>query len=221
MLKVNYGKIKIEDDVLVVDKQVGWTSHDVVAKIRGELSRKYGKKIKVGHGGTLDPFATGVLLILIGKACRRFEEYKGLDKEYVMEVKLGEATDTGDKTGKVIKSCKVLNPIRFEVEEVLKSFVGEYIQEVPIYSAVKVQGKKLYEVARKGQGGDMVLPKRKVKIMEMEFIRLQGLSLELRVKCGSGTYMRSLAQDIGKKLKLPAYAKELKRTKVGEFSLKI
>jgi tRNA pseudouridine55 synthase len=233
MLKVNptslkfrgtsYDQINSDDDVVVVDKQAGWTSHDVVAKIRGELSRKYGKKIKVGHGGTLDPFATGLLLILIGKACSRFEEFKGLDKEYVMEIKLGQLTDTGDKTGKVIEEKEVGRLSRVVVEKVLDNLVGEYDQQVPIYSAVKVKGQKLYDIARKQKEPffPFSLPVRRVKIMQLELLdlHLAVAGLKVRVKCGSGTYMRSLAVDIGKKLKLPAHAKELKRTKVGEYSL--
>ena len=157
-------------------------------------------------------------MILIGDACRRFEEFKNLDKEYVMEIKFGELTDTGDKTGKVIEEKKVGKLSKKVVEQVLEDFVGEYDQQVPAYSAVKIKGKKLYELARKGK--ETKLPFRRVRIMELELLSLQGSSLKVRVRCGSGTYMRSLAQDIGRKIELPAHAKELRRTRIGEYSLK-
>jgi len=214
MLKVNkkLEEINLEEDIVVVDKPKGWTSHDVVAKIRNELHTK------VGHGGTLDPFATGVLLILIGKATKRFDEIKNWDKEYVMEIELGKATDTGDRTGKVVERKKIDQELSFlEVESVVKSFKGEYMQEVPRYSAVKRRGRKLYHLAREGKL--IKLPKRKVNIKQIELISLQGLSLKVRVVCGSGTYMRSLAVDIGKKLGLLAHAKELRRIRVGEYKL--
>jgi len=218
MLKVNLKRIKTEDDVIVVDKPKEWTSHDVVAKIRNGLYKREGKKVKVGHGGTLDPFATGVLLILIGKATRRFEVIKGLDKEYEMEIKLGETTDTGDSDGKVISRLKVEGITEGKVKMVLKGFKGSYEQEVPIYSAVKVGGRRLYELARKGE--KVKLPKRQVKIKEIELIEFKEPSVKVRVVCSSGTYMRQLAVDIGKKLNLPAHAEELRRLRVGRYKLR-
>ena len=214
---VKLEKVNIKEDVLVVDKPKEWTSHDVVAKIRNGLFKKWGKKVKVGHGGTLDPFATGVLLILIGEATKRFEEIKDWEKEYVMEIKLGELTDTGDSEGKVIKKQKVGEIDEEKIKEVLKSFKGEYEQEVPIYSAVKVGGRRLYKLARAGE--KVKLPKRKVKIKEIELVSYQGSSLKVRVVCGSGTYMRQLAVDIGEKLKIPAHAKKLRRMRVGKLTL--
>ena len=200
-----------ENDILVVDKPVGWTSHDVVAKIRGELKIK-----KIGHGGTLDPFATGVLLILIGKAVKRFDEIRTWEKEYVMEVKLGEATDTGDPTGKIIKtSGRVPEVSQNKVEQVLQSFVPGYEQQVPAYSAVKIHGRPAYKLARAGK--EFVTPKRFVKIIEIELLSLQGPTLKVRVVCGSGTYMRQLAVDIGEKLGLPAHCASLCRTRVGVY----
>ena len=205
------------DRVKLVDKPEGWTSHDVVAKIRGELRRKHDRKIKVGHGGTLDPFATGVLLILIGDATKRFEEIKDWDKEYVMEIKLGESTDTGDSTGKITKSYKVRNLTRFEVEKVLEGFMGEAKQEIPMYSAKKIKGKKMYQLARAGK--KMEKQMKKVEITEIELLHMKVTNLHVRVVCGSGTYMRQLAVDVGKKFGLPAHAKSLRRTRVGEYSL--
>ena len=212
-------KINSEEDILVVDKPEDWTSHDVVAKVRGEISRQYGeKRLKVGHGGSLDPFATGVLLILIGKAVKRFEEIKGWEKEYVMTVRLGEATDTGDRTGKVVRTVKVGELSTSKVESVLQSFVGEYEQTVPAYSAVKLKGRRLYQLAR--QGKPVKLWKRTVKIYELELIDLQGETLKVRVRCGSGTYMRQLAMDIGERLGgVLAVAEELRRIRIGKYQL--
>ena len=219
MLKVNYRDINVEEDVVVIDKLVGWSSHDVVAKIRNTLRKIHDKKIKVGHGGTLDPFATGVLLILVGKATRRFEEIKDWDKEYVLEIKLGVETDTGDSTGEVVKTCKVTNLTSFEVEEVLESFLGRQEQEIPKFSAKKIAGKKMYELARAGK--KIERQAKMVEITEIELLGLQGSALKVRVVCGGGTYMRQLAVDVGKKLGLPAHAKSLRRTRVGEYRLEL
>jgi len=209
-------KVNLEEDVLRVDKPEGWTSHDVVAKVRQELAAK----VKVGHGGSLDPFATGVLLILVGRATRRFEEIKQWEKEYVMEVELGVATDTGDRTGQVVETTEVREIDKQELERVLRGFEGGYIQKVPRYAAVKVKGTRMYKLAR--QGKQIKQPKRRVKIREIELIKFKVTNLkELRVRvvCGSGTYMRQLAVDIGEKLGVPAHAKELRRIRVGEFTL--
>jgi tRNA pseudouridine55 synthase len=204
-------KVNLDEDILVVDKPVDWTSHDVVAKVRGEL----GRKTKVGHGGTLDPFATGVLLILIGKATRRFDEIRTWEKEYVMEVKLGEATDTGDPTGKVIEKKKVVHVDEQKLKSIWRHFIPGYEQTVPTYSAAKIHGQRSYKLARAGK--EFIQPKKWVKISEIELISLKGSSLKVRVVCGSGTYMRQLAMDIGQKLSLPAYCAVLRRTRVGNY----
>ncbi|OIN89329.1 tRNA pseudouridine(55) synthase TruB [Candidatus Beckwithbacteria bacterium CG_4_10_14_0_2_um_filter_47_25] len=201
--------------ILAVDKPVGWTSHDVVSKIRGEL----GRKTKVGHGGTLDPFATGLLLILIGKAVKRFDEIRTWEKEYMMTVKLGEATDTGDPTGKIVTTSSSEPEVsQNEVERVLASFVPGYEQTVPIYSAVKIGGRRAYKLARAGK--EFIQPKRFVKIKEIELINLQGPTLQVKVVCGSGTYMRQLAVDIGEKLGWPAHCAALRRTRLGTYKVK-
>ena len=208
------GKVNLEADILLVDKPVGWSSHDVVAKIKGELHRK----TKVGHGGTLDPFATGVLLILIGKATRRFDEIRTWEKEYELEIKLGEATDTGDSTGKIIKTSKMGKITQDQTVVALESFVPGYVQQVPAYSAVQVGGRRFYKMAREGETFE--LPSRKVKIKSIKLVSLQGNSLKVRVVCGSGTYMRQLAVDIGAKIGVPAHAANLRRLRVGKFKLK-
>ena len=197
----------------MIDKPTTWSSHDVVAKIKGELKRK----AKVGHGGTLDPFATGVLLVLIGKSTRRFDEIRTWEKEYLMTVKLGESTDTADSTGKVEKTKLVGKLDLGEIKAVLKSFVPGYVQKVPAYSAIQVKGRRFYQMAREGETFE--LPRRKVKIKSIKLVGLQGLSLKVRVVCGSGTYMRQLAVDIGTKLDLPAHAANLRRLRVGTYSV--
>lgn len=202
-----------QNDILVVDKPVGWTSHDVVAKVRGEL----GGKTKVGHGGSLDPFATGVLLILVGQAVKRFDEIRTWEKEYVMTVKLGETTDTGDPTGKIIKTKPVVQVNEQAVKKTLKSFIPGYQQQVPAYSAIKIKGQAAYKLARAGK--EFVTPKRFVKIIEIELLSLQGPTLKVRVVCGSGTYMRQLAVDIGAELDLPAHCASLRRTRVGTYKV--
>jgi tRNA pseudouridine55 synthase len=206
-------KINLENDILAVDKPAGWTSHDVVAKVRQEI----GRLVKVGHGGTLDPFATGVLLILIGKATRRFDEIRGWEKEYFMTVKLGEATATGDPTGKIVKtSGRVPEVPPNKVEAVLQSFVPGYKQTVPAYAAVRINGRRAYKLARAGK--EFVRPKRPVKISLIQFISLQVPNLKCRVVCGSGAYMRQLAVDIGAKLGWPAHCAALRRIRVGRFT---
>ncbi len=208
-----------ENDILVVDKPVGWTSHDVVAKVRKEIGPPAPRlrRVKVGHGGTLDPFATGVLLILIGKAVKRFDEIRTWEKEYVLEVKLGEATDTGDTEGKVTATKPVGQLDKHEIMSVLTSFVPGYEQQVPAYSAVKIGGRAAYKLAR--QGKKVVTPKRWVKITKVELISLRRDSLKVKVVCGSGTYMRQLAVDIGEKLGLPAHAVSLRRTRIGTYKV--
>lgn len=206
-------EINFDNDILLIDKPVDWTSHDVVAKVRGELKIK-----KVGHGGTLDPFATGVLLVLIGKAVKRFDEIRTWEKEYEMTVKFGEATDTGDPTGKVIATSSSEPEVsQNKASRVLQSFVHGYEQTVPVYSAVKIHGSPAYKLARAGK--EFIRPKRWVKISKIELINLQGPTLQVRVVCGSGTYMRQLAVDIGAKLGLPAHCAALRRTRVGKFTV--
>lgn len=213
-------KINLTADILAVDKPAGWTSHDVVAKIRGEL----GAKTKVGHGGTLDPFATGVLLVLIGQAVKRFEEIRSWEKEYVMAVKLGVATATGDPTGSIVKTSSTLPEVGVQADEqkiknILRHFIPGYEQRVPAYSAVKIKGRPAYRLARAGQ--KFVTPKRRVRIKLIQLISLQGSTLKCRVVCGSGTYMRQLAVDIGKKLDRPAHCAGLRRIRVGKFKLPV
>lgn len=202
--------------ILVINKEIGYTSRDVVNIVSKELNTK-----KVGHTGTLDPMASGVLVLCIGQALKVVELLTNHDKEYVAGITLGIATDTLDMEGKVIKK-ETPNLSSKQILETVKSFKGEYIQEVPKYSALKVNGKKLYDYARKNI--DVVLPKRKVTINNiniMDDIEYSGNTIRFKIKCSvsKGTYIRSLVRDIGDKLGVPAVMNSLIRTKQGIFKL--
>jgi tRNA pseudouridine55 synthase len=197
--------------VIVLDKAKGMTSHDVVDRVR----RHFGIK-KVGHGGTLDPNATGVLVLMIGKATRMSGTFINQDKEYLAMVKLGVRTDSGDCDGKILDSKKVDVPAD-KVREVLKSFVGEIDQVPPMFSAKKVGGKKLYEFARKGITVERE-PK-KVHIKDLEVLEMGIPFISLRILCSSGTYIRQLVDDVGEKLGCGAVLTELRRTRSGDFDI--
>ncbi|MCS6873897.1 MAG: tRNA pseudouridine(55) synthase TruB [Pyrinomonadaceae bacterium] len=196
--------------ILVLDKPSGWTSHDVVAKCRNILSIK-----RIGHTGTLDPFATGVLVLLVGKATRLAQFFGKAEKEYVAKLRFGFETTTGDRTGGPKSSlCDPL--IKKDVlVDVLKSFVGEIEQIPPMFSAKKIGGKKLYELARKGI--EIERKPIKVNIHKLELMELSGCYATVQLVCSAGTYVRSLAEDIGKKLEVGAHLVELRRIRVGKF----
>lgn len=204
------------DGIIIVNKQKGCTSHDVVSKVRRIV------KEKVGHTGTLDPMATGVLPLLIGKGTLCSKYLINHDKEYEVSLKLGIATDTMDSEGKVIEEKEVDNNIlkKENVEKVLKSFVGKQEQEPPMYSAIKVKGKKLYEYARKQE--IVEVPKRKIEIYSIELIGINfgTQEIEFKVSCSKGTYIRSLCVDIARTLGTIGYMSGLDRLKVGKFSIK-
>jgi tRNA pseudouridine55 synthase len=198
---------------LLVDKPEGMTSHDVV-----DYLRKITKIKKIGHAGTLDPIATGLLILGIGReATKKLNEFQKLDKEYIAKIKLGVKSDTFDKEGKIEKVQFEKIPKREEIEEVLKSFCGEILQTPPPYSAKKIKGKKAYELARKGL--KVELSPVKVKIYQIEILNYSFPYLEIKVSCSSGTYIRSLANDIGEKLKVGGLIEELRRTKIGNFKV--
>lgn len=280
------------DEVLLIDKPAGVSSFGVVARVRRELSEKAGmievkgkdgvirqkrKKVKVGHTGTLDPFATGLLILLVGKGTKRANEFLKLDKEYIATIKLGEVSTTGDIEGIItpyIASSAKLNlsstegmlsesnpsargrdsdphppesklmvsdessladdavselvgsisyshqnniiiPSVSQVEEVVRKFIGEIEQTVPAYSAVKINGQRAYKLAREGKQVEM--PRRKVKIYEIEILRYEWPELEIRCKVSSGTYIRALGEDIGKALGVGGYLTALRRTRVGKY----
>ncbi len=197
--------------IILIDKEKGITSRDVVNEVCKKLNTN-----KVGHTGTLDPIATGLMILCVGEGLKLVELLTGHDKEYIAKVRVGIKTDTYDVTGRLIeKKDFVLN--KETLINTLNSFVGEYLQEVPIYSSVKVNGKKLYEYAREGK--EVVLPKHLVKIKNIELLEFNHDTFTFKVEVSSGTYIRSLINDIGEKLNIPMTMEELKRTKVGEYHL--
>ena len=199
------------DGIIVINKPKGITSRDVVNKVCKILNTK-----KVGHTGTLDPIATGVLVICVGKSTKLVEVLTSNDKEYIAEVKLGILTDTLDTEGNILKEEKtIIN--KDDLIKVLNSFVGEYMQEVPIYSAVKINGKKLYEYARNNEKID--LPKRKVCIKNIELLEFNSDLYKFKVSVSKGTYIRSLIKDINDKLGIIGVMSNLKRIRQGKFDI--
>ena len=201
------------DGILIVNKPKGVTSHDVVDVIR----RKFNIK-RVGHAGTLDPLATGVLIILLGKATALSESFMSEDKEYIATIHIGKKTDTQDSTGKVIEE-KAIDGLDIDsVNKALASFLGETQQIPPMVSAKKYKGKKLYKLARKG-----ITVERKpcnIKISEIELLDFKLPEITIRVKCSKGTYVRTLCEDIGNRLDYPSHMSALTRSASGRFTLK-
>ncbi len=208
----------------MIDKPAGWTSHDVVARVRRIIGER-----RIGHTGTLDPFATGILVLLVGPAARLGQFLTGADKEYEAVFRLGFATDTGDLTGTRINHEAYVNSstgfTAAEIQTAIASLRGEISQMPPMYSARKVGGRKLYEFARAGE--TIERKPSNVTIAEFEALRLNDLALEengtvdlpVRVVCSSGTYVRVLAEDFGARLNIGAHVAELRRTRVGHFRL--
>lgn len=205
-----------KNGIIIINKSKNCTSHDIVYKVK----KIFGQK--VGHTGTLDPMATGVLPILIGTATKMSKYLINHDKIYKVTLKLGEKTDTADTEGKIIEKQNVSENILENeyIEKILNSFIGKQTQIPPIYSAIKVKGKKLYEYARKGEKVEI-----QPRNIEIYFINLQNIEKETKqiifeVSCSKGTYIRSLCEDIAEKLGTIGYMKELQRTQVGEFDIK-
>ena len=207
------------EGILPIYKERGITSHDVVFKARKILQMK-----KIGHSGTLDPEVDGVLLLLLGGATKVSDYAMDLGKSYRAEVCLGRKTTTEDFTGEVIEECKVNDININEIKEILSSMIGEIEQTPPIYSAIKVNGRKLYEYARRGQF-DVEIPTRKVNIYDISFIenseyyKDDKFYFSIDISCGKGTYVRTIATSIGEKLNLPSTMSKLTRTRSGEITL--
>ncbi len=201
------------DGLLVVDKPVGWTSHDVVAMVRGRTGVR-----KVGHAGSLDPLATGVLLILLGRATKLADRWLVVDKEYVTTIALGTATDSGDAGGAVIATRPVPPSLsRERVAEVLRAFTGSLLQTPPMVSALKHRGRPLYWWARRGQTVERAA--RPIQIHALELLALDGARLTLRIVCSKGTYIRTLAEEIAAALETAGHLANLQRTRVGPYTL--
>lgn len=197
--------------ILIVNKPKGYTSRDVVNKVGKILGTK-----KIGHTGTLDPMATGILVLCIGKALKLVELLTNHDKEYVFGIKLGIETDTLDVTGNIIKKGNVPNLSKEDIIGVLNQFIGSIKQEVPIYSSIKVNGKKLYEYARNGE--DVVLPVRDICIYNINFLDMKDDEIFLRSYVSKGTYIRSLARDIGRALGTYGTVSYLDRVRLGDVT---
>lgn len=204
----------MNDGFINLNKAAGMTSHDAV-----NFLRKIFRTKKVGHGGTLDPAATGVLPIAVGRATKFLEYLADCDKTYRAEILFGTSTDSGDLDGKIISRQENFSmPTVDELQIAAKKFIGEIEQTPPKFSAIKINGRKAYDLARKNI--DFEIPKRLVKIYRLEILRVEKNIVEAEVDCSKGTYIRSLAEDFGKNLNLPATLKSLQRTRVGNFLLK-
>lgn len=204
------------DEVILVDKPKEWTSFDVVGKIRSELRNQTGQKVKVGHAGTLDPLATGLLIVLVGAATKKQDEFMKLDKVYEVSMKLGQTSTTGDEEGEktVVSSRK---PDEGEVTDVINSFVGKISQIPPAYSAIKVDGQRAYKLARAGK--EVKIEPRQVTIYSIEQAVYVYPNVSFTANVSSGTYIRSLVADIGQKLGTGAYMTDLRRTSIDKYQI--
>ena len=202
------------DGIILIDKPADMTSFGVVARVRRVLSEQAGKKVKVGHCGTLDPFATGLLILCIGKECKNAGVYMKHDKVYEATFRLGQESTTGDPEGEVRDiSDKV--PTMERIEEVLRQFTGDIKQRPPIFSALKIDGVRAYKLARDGK--EVEIPERTITIHSLEIVEYTYPELKVRTHVSSGTYIRSLGVDIGKALGTGAYCTQLRRTSIAEW----
>jgi len=204
------------EEIILIDKPAGISSFGVVARVRRKLRDREGKKVKVGHTGTLDPFATGLLILLAGKATKRSNEFLKKDKEYEATVYLGKTSSTGDIEGE-IETVSEKVPTLDEVKVACEKLTGEIEQTVPIFSAVKINGERAYKLARKGK--EVEMPTRKVTIYSLEILDYTYPELKIRTHVSSGTYIRTLGEDIGKLLGTGAYLTALRRTKIADYSV--
>ena len=222
MQKFDVNQIK-EDDiqdgkVLLVDKPLTWTSFDVVKYIRKSLVSKFKiKRIKVGHAGTLDPLATGLLIICIGKQTKQISIYQNLSKTYTGKFKLGETTPSYDAETEVNKSFNYDHIKEKDIINLSQKFTGKLMQKPPIFSALKKNGKRMYEYARENK--KIEIQEREINIYEFEIIKFTDPYIEFKITCSKGTYIRSIANDFGKKLNSGSYLSELRRINIGEFSV--
>ena len=208
----------ITGQVLLIDKPLNWTSFQVVNKLRWEIRNAFNiKKIKVGHAGTLDPLATGLLIICTGKMTKQIDTYQGQIKEYTGIIVLGSSTPSFDLETEVNETFPIEHVTEELIHETTKQFTGDIEQFPPVFSAIKKDGKRLYEFARAGQAVD--IKSRKITIPEFEITKTELPKVHFRVVCSKGTYIRSLAHDFGKALGSGGYLTALKRTKIGNFNV--
>ena len=201
-----------EGEILLINKPLDWTSFDVVKKVRNTIRVK-----KVGHAGTLDPLATGLLILCTGKYTKRIDEIQAQEKEYTGSIRLGEVTPSYDRETEVTETCDITHLTLEDINAAAQSFVGTIEQVPPIYSAVMVDGKRAYDLARKGKSAE--LKPRTITIKAFDITKVEGAELYFRVICTKGTYIRSLAHDLGQKLGCGAHLSSLVRTRIGEYKL--
>jgi tRNA pseudouridine55 synthase len=209
----------IEGKMLLINKPIGWTSFQIVNKVRWLIKSQYDlKKIKVGHAGTLDPLAEGLLILCTGKWTKKIDEFQGQDKVYSGIFHLGATTPSFDLETEINSRQSIEHIDKNILLKSTNKFIGDQFQIPPIYSAIKQNGKKLYEYARKGE--TIELKKRKINISEFKITKIELPKVHFKVKCGKGTYIRSLANDYGLELKSGAYLYKLKRERIGGFNIK-
>ena len=205
-----------EGQVLLIDKPLKWTSFQVVNKIRWLIRKEYHiKKIKVGHAGTLDPLATGLLILCTGKFTKQIETYQSQEKEYTGTFTLGATTPSFDLETAIDKTFDISGLTQEQIKAATNQFIGDIQQQPPVFSAIKKDGKRLYEFARSGK--DVEVPIRTIQISEFEITNIQLPDVDFRVVCSKGTYIRSLAHDFGKALGNGAHLTSLRRTRIGDF----
>lgn len=204
------------EEIIFVDKPAGITSFGAVARVRRILSQREGKKVKVGHTGTLDPFATGLLILMAGKATKKAMEFTKLDKVYEATVRLGATSTTGDPEGEIVETGAKI-PTLEEIQTIIPQFTGKIKQRPPIFSAIKIDGQRAYNLARKGK--EVEMPEREVEIYSLDILSYEAPILKIRTHVSSGTYIRSLAEDMGKALGCGAYLTELRRTQIAEYKI--
>jgi len=208
-----------DGQVLLIDKPLNWTSFQVVNKVRWLIKQRFGiKKIKVGHAGTLDPLATGLLILCTGKFTKKIETFQAQEKEYTGTFTLGATTPSYDLETEIDQTFNISEITSEEIKSTTKQFTGKIQQQPPVFSALKKEGKRLYEYARAGEKVD--IPTRTVHISAFDITRIELPEVDFRVACSKGTYIRSLAHDFGKALNNGAHLSALRRTKIGDFSVK-
>ena len=202
--------------IVLIDKPTGMTSFGVVARLRRKISEQVGHKVKVGHTGTLDPFATGLMILLVGKATKRSDEFLKLDKWYEATICLGKVSSTGDPEGELTDVSADI-PTKEQICQTITQFIGEIKQIPPAFSAIKIDGQRAYKLARQGKTVDM--PSRSAQIYALELVDYNYPILKIKTHVSSGTYIRTLAEDIGKSLGTGAYCQELRRTKIAKYDV--
>ncbi|HSW91741.1 MAG TPA: tRNA pseudouridine(55) synthase TruB, partial [Candidatus Saccharimonadales bacterium] len=207
---------EMTDGILLIDKPENMTSFGVVARVRRVLTKQADKKVKVGHTGTLDPFATGLMILVIGKECKNAGHYTKLDKVYEATFRLGQISTTGDPEGDITDVSNT-QPTEEELKKVLSTFTGEIMQRPPIFSAIKINGQRAYKMARNGE--EVEIPLRNVTVYSLELLDYTYPEIKIRTHVSSGTYIRSLAVDIGEMLGTGAYCTQLRRISISDWNV--